>query len=79
MVNGLSDYCDVVDGTQGCCEIGKVCTGTSDECDKAGYVPCTNDDFCCREFAFTFTSLASISAHHEPFNPSSVPGQTCCM
>ncbi|KAJ7200674.1 hypothetical protein B0H12DRAFT_1164147 [Mycena haematopus] len=42
-----SDYCTVVDGRQGCCEIGKVCTGTSNQCDETGYVPCTNEDFCC--------------------------------
>ncbi|KAJ6598496.1 hypothetical protein B0H10DRAFT_734137 [Mycena sp. CBHHK59/15] len=41
------DYCDVVDGQQGCCPIGKVCSGSTDQCDISGYLPCTNDDFCC--------------------------------
>ncbi|KAJ7152422.1 hypothetical protein C8R46DRAFT_1197630 [Mycena filopes] len=41
---GLSSYCDVVDGVQGCCPTGK--------CDISGYVPCTNDDFCCHVSIF---------------------------
>ncbi|KAJ6555351.1 hypothetical protein DFH09DRAFT_1280417 [Mycena vulgaris] len=47
-------YCDVVDGKQGCCEIGKICTGTSNECDSAGFVPCANEDFCCRPGAICY-------------------------
>ncbi|KAJ6456893.1 hypothetical protein C8R45DRAFT_1185006, partial [Mycena sanguinolenta] len=42
-----SDYCTVANGVSGCCENGKVCTGISNQCDKSGYSPCTNDDFCC--------------------------------
>ncbi|KAJ7458476.1 hypothetical protein FB451DRAFT_1273228 [Mycena latifolia] len=42
------DYCAVDElGNQGCCPNGKVCSGSSNQCDSSGYVPCANDDFCC--------------------------------
>jgi len=40
-------YCDTVDGELGCCEIGQICTETSNECSSEGYSPCPNDFYCC--------------------------------
>ncbi|KAG8978991.1 hypothetical protein FRC05_009201 [Tulasnella sp. 425] len=40
-------YCTVVDGVEGCCPEGKICTSTSDECANTSYLPCESYDFCC--------------------------------
>jgi hypothetical protein len=45
-------YCDVVKGVRGCCKNGKTCGTDNDNavCTNAGYVPCTGENFCCREY-----------------------------
>ncbi|KAJ7063955.1 hypothetical protein C8F01DRAFT_1367404 [Mycena amicta] len=43
-----SDYCIITDGIQACCPIGEVCSGISNQCDESGFVPCSNEDFCCK-------------------------------
>lgn len=44
-------YCDVVNGVKGCCKTGKTCGTDNDNavCTNTGYVPCTGENFCCRE------------------------------
>ncbi|KAJ6555994.1 hypothetical protein B0H19DRAFT_1151727 [Mycena capillaripes] len=47
-----SDRCAVADnGDEGCCPVGEDCSGSPDECDTSGYVPCSNEHFCCPECA----------------------------
>ena len=36
-------------GVKGCCPIGSTCSGTPGQCSNSAYVPCSNDNFCCRE------------------------------
>lgn len=44
-------YCDVVNGVKGCCKTGRTCGTDNDNvvCTNTGYVPCTGENFCCRE------------------------------
>ncbi|KAG9044198.1 hypothetical protein FS837_008636 [Tulasnella sp. UAMH 9824] len=40
--------CVIVSGKEGCCPIGKICSAGGGGCVDAGYVKCSNFNFCCR-------------------------------
>lgn len=40
-------YCVFISGQAGCCQSGKICSEVI-RCTRKGYIPCPNEDFCCR-------------------------------